>query len=418
MHHEVYDLCIVGAGMYGSAAARHASAHSAAKVCLIGPSEPKANEKETREILSSHYDEGRIVHIAYASPVMQVLVRHTIKRFREIEKLSGIPFFSPVGTIVTAERGTSYFYHLLQEFEMRNVNYIDLSEGDIMKQRFPYLKLDDRDHPLFDDDGAGYVRARAMVEAQKKVAHKQGCRIVDDIVEEVRDLKDGAHEIITEKGHVLKAKKVLFCTGAFTEFKKFDPLKKLKIQVNKRTAAMLRISEEEKDRISSMPAFLMYRNDLADMPAAAKGAYILPPIKYPDEDFPKSAADQVSSSPPLNCGQSATPVEGRANRKNPFYSAWNLFKLGFTVFGDPTCGVTKLHFRSSRQFTMNVKFSANRFRGVFEHTLKCVFYAFGVVQGQRRNTCETLRGLNSKISYSEIIQLITFLSVFSGAAVS
>ncbi|GBN75743.1 hypothetical protein AVEN_14617-1 [Araneus ventricosus] len=42
---------------------------------------------------------------------------------------------------------------------------------------------------------------------------------------------------------------------------------------------------------------------------------------------------------------------------------------------------------------MNVKFSANRFRGILDHTLKCVFYAFGVVQGQRRNTCETLRGL-------------------------
>ncbi|GBO14357.1 hypothetical protein AVEN_229888-1 [Araneus ventricosus] len=80
---------------------------------------------------------------------------------------------------------------------MHSVNYIDLSEEDIMKQRFPYLKLDDRDHPFFDDDGAGYVKARAMVEAQKKVAHKQGCHIVDDIVEEVKDFKDGAHEVFS-----------------------------------------------------------------------------------------------------------------------------------------------------------------------------------------------------------------------------
>ncbi|GBM93471.1 hypothetical protein AVEN_215356-1 [Araneus ventricosus] len=49
---------------------------------------------------------------------------------------------------------------------------------------------------------------------------------------------------------------------------------------------------------------------------------------------------------------------------------------------------------------MNVKFSANRFRGVLDHTLKCVFYAFGVVQGQRRNTCETLRGLSKLIMYN------------------
>ncbi|GBM73143.1 hypothetical protein AVEN_30035-1 [Araneus ventricosus] len=53
---------------------------------------------------------------------------------------------------------------------------------------------------------------------------------------------------------------------------------------------------------------------------------------------------------------------------------------------------------------MNVKFSANRFRGVFDHTLKCEFYAFGVVQGQRRNTCETLRGLKDKFQRLEDCQ--------------
>ena len=36
-----YDLCIVGAGMIGSAAARHASARPDIRVCLIGPTEPK-----------------------------------------------------------------------------------------------------------------------------------------------------------------------------------------------------------------------------------------------------------------------------------------------------------------------------------------------------------------------------------------
>ncbi|GBM07385.1 hypothetical protein AVEN_26465-1 [Araneus ventricosus] len=45
---------------------------------------------------------------------------------------------------------------------------------------------------------------------------------------------------------------------------------------------------------------------------------------------------------------------------------------------------------------MNVIFSANRFRRVPDHTLKCVLYAYGVAQGQRRNTCETLRGLKQR----------------------
>ena len=37
---NVYDLCIVGAGMFGSAAARHASSNVGVKICLVGPEEP------------------------------------------------------------------------------------------------------------------------------------------------------------------------------------------------------------------------------------------------------------------------------------------------------------------------------------------------------------------------------------------
>lgn len=36
----IYDLAIVGGGMFGSAAARYAAAFPGIKVCLIGPNEP------------------------------------------------------------------------------------------------------------------------------------------------------------------------------------------------------------------------------------------------------------------------------------------------------------------------------------------------------------------------------------------
>lgn len=43
LHNNIYDLCIVGAGMFGSAAARHASANVGVKVCLVGPEEPSVS---------------------------------------------------------------------------------------------------------------------------------------------------------------------------------------------------------------------------------------------------------------------------------------------------------------------------------------------------------------------------------------
>ncbi len=37
---RVYDLCVIGAGMWGSAAAYHASMFPDVSVCLIGTDEP------------------------------------------------------------------------------------------------------------------------------------------------------------------------------------------------------------------------------------------------------------------------------------------------------------------------------------------------------------------------------------------
>ncbi|GIY56707.1 uncharacterized protein CDAR_184291 [Caerostris darwini] len=83
---------------------------------------------------------------------------------------------------------------------MHNVSYTDISEKDTLQKRFPYLRLEERDHPWLDDDGAGYINPRNMVEAQKKVSELQGCHIIDDIAEEVKDAADGVHMIVTEQG--------------------------------------------------------------------------------------------------------------------------------------------------------------------------------------------------------------------------
>ncbi|GFV43355.1 DAO domain-containing protein [Trichonephila clavipes] len=84
-----YDLCIIGAGMFGSSAARHASTNPSLRVCLVGPNEPTPAEYKKREIFGSYYDEGRIVLNAEHRPAIQTLAKQSIKAFRELEKLSG-----------------------------------------------------------------------------------------------------------------------------------------------------------------------------------------------------------------------------------------------------------------------------------------------------------------------------------------
>ena len=40
---QIYDIVIIGAGMMGSAVARHATTIPGTSVCLIGPDEPQAS---------------------------------------------------------------------------------------------------------------------------------------------------------------------------------------------------------------------------------------------------------------------------------------------------------------------------------------------------------------------------------------
>ncbi|GFY59234.1 peroxisomal sarcosine oxidase [Trichonephila inaurata madagascariensis] len=284
MHTEhIYDLCIVGAGMFGSAAARHASANAGLKVCLIGPLEPTAEESKCREIFSSHYDEGRIVQAVDEKYPLYILSKQSISRYNELQKLSGIHFYTPLGSLVVAEKDSYDMLEVIHSCHYNNIPFVDLSDDETFKRRFPYLQLDECVSRIFDDNGAGLINARKIIEAQKKVAIMQGCHIIEDVVEEVKDLEQGIHMVIGGKG-IIRAKRILICTGAFINYKKFHPLKELNMIVNKETVAMPRISEASAKIISSMPPIVYLKNNEDDDLTMA-GYYILPPVKYPNGGY-------------------------------------------------------------------------------------------------------------------------------------
>ena len=54
MEEDSYDVCIIGGGLWGSAAARYVSEHPNLRVCLIGPNEP---EPQVRVISVDLYEE-------------------------------------------------------------------------------------------------------------------------------------------------------------------------------------------------------------------------------------------------------------------------------------------------------------------------------------------------------------------------
>lgn len=101
---NMYDFVIVGAGLVGSAAAKYICKLSpGSRVCLVGPNEPSKQERTLesgRRVFGAHDDEGRITRTLGTNSVWAKLANRSIKRYRAIERESGVSFFSEVCTMV------------------------------------------------------------------------------------------------------------------------------------------------------------------------------------------------------------------------------------------------------------------------------------------------------------------------------
>ncbi|XP_033630824.1 uncharacterized protein LOC117292780 [Asterias rubens] len=272
----VYDVCIVGAGMWGSTAARYVSGHKDLTVCLVGPEEPSSQEFPTREIFGAHYDAGRIYtkfHDAgHVGRIRSVLSERAITRFPELETQSGMQFYKEVGFI--------QFGDCIDEFDSIPEGGVQHSASAI-QQLYPYIDISaDSPNGILAQTNAGYLIARDYVKAQTLVARRQGCDVITDVVNRVTNGLAGDDHVLveTEGGKKLRAKRVLLCTGAFTHFKDLLPEGcKLDAMVTTDIAVRFEIDAECAERLRDMPSVT---SDFQE--PSPRECYILPPIKYPD----------------------------------------------------------------------------------------------------------------------------------------
>ncbi|KAL5004481.1 hypothetical protein ScPMuIL_017937 [Solemya velum] len=292
-----YDLCIVGAGLFGSAAARHASTlHPEWKICIIGPEEPKERSiVHDRDIFGAHYDEGRIARCVDRSPVYTKFSQESIKRFAELEQASGIEFFTEVGNLLVGSRGTDFIKEISSTIERDNIQCDQLS-GNAMKKKFPFLNLPEEDIVFFEETNAGYISPRKMIDAQLSIASRNGCDIIRDIVKTVnRIVITTGHvvELVTDRRTTYMARRVLLATGAFTTLRQLlGPNMQPDVRLMPISVAKVEISAEDAGRIRSMPTVIYFgkgnKGWWDDIPSDGRGRsgfYMLPPIRYPDGKY-------------------------------------------------------------------------------------------------------------------------------------
>lgn len=262
-----HRVIIVGRGMIGSATGRHL-ADLTDGVALLGPSEP-SDRASHDGVFASHYDEGRMTRIVDPDPAWSITAKRSIERYADLEARSGVRFFTDSGYLGFGDPGADYLERSADrglEHEART----ERMDAVAIRTRFPFLSVADEIQGLSERGTAGHISPRGIVRAHNEVARQLGASIIDDEATGLRFASSGV-EVATRRGRSLHADRVLLAVGAYTDACGLLPVS-LDLNVLGRTVLLARLDADIASELRGMPT----------LGHAESGAYILPPIRYPD----------------------------------------------------------------------------------------------------------------------------------------
>ena len=268
------DVAIIGAGLFGSAAARYLSKENDG-VVLIGPGEPK--ERRTHQgVFASHYDASRLVRGIDPDPIWATMAIRSIDRYRGIEAESGIGFYHDIGYMMVTPGGLGEdWFNLPVMREVASdlgVGIEDLDDAALTGQ-FPYLDFTPGSSAVLQRQDAGYIDPRGLLEAQQAISVAQGTTLLRD--EAVTLGRQGEQvEIGLRSGETVRANRVLVATGAYANATGLLP-RKLNFKIR---AAMIMESEVAPDTSAGYPTTLYAKTDGEE----DFWGLLMPPIRYSD----------------------------------------------------------------------------------------------------------------------------------------
>ncbi len=303
-----FKYIIVGAGMMGSAVARHLSKETEG-VALIGSPEPPDRSKHSG-VFGSHYDESRIVRSLDTDPRWGLMAARSISRFREIEKESGIEFYYATGHLALSSESNAPENYCNRVDEVAKDVPADYERFDdkAIRARFPYLDPPPDLQGRYQSSIGGYINPRSLVRAQKKIAESQGVQMIPALVEKLSTNSAGM-TAETEAGKEYRAEKVLVAAGAFCNRVGLLP-RPLPLTCMGRTVLFLELGEQDVERLEEMPS-LIYRPATRDT-----RSYLIPPFRYPDGKWYMKIGSSLAQEDPLSeVDDVAAWYRGRGNGK-------------------------------------------------------------------------------------------------------
>ncbi|CUH50930.1 NAD(P)/FAD-dependent oxidoreductase [Shimia marina] len=267
------DVIVIGAGLWGSACARHL-AEMGADVVLVGPAEP-ADGATHSGVFGSHYDEARITRRLASDRDWARFADVAMTRYPVLEGAAAKPVFHPVGALMAGVEegvGSAFIRDTVAVADDLGTVY-ESYQGQGLKARFPFFSFPDGVRALYERDG-GWINPRAHVAAEIALAQANG--VIWYQTEAVGVAESAAHvEVRCANGARFKAARVVIACGAFS---KADTLLPAPVPLTSyaRTIAFLEIDAAEARRLQEMPSLVYVP------PGTDRDSYVLPPVPYPD----------------------------------------------------------------------------------------------------------------------------------------
>eukprot|EP00929_Paragymnodinium_shiwhaense_P049421 TRINITY_DN24928_c0_g1_i2.p1 TRINITY_DN24928_c0_g1~~TRINITY_DN24928_c0_g1_i2.p1 ORF type:complete len:456 (-),score=78.56 TRINITY_DN24928_c0_g1_i2:408-1775(-) len=271
------DYVVVGAGLTGSAAARHLSENeSFGTVACVGP------EEGQHGAYGACYDEGRIYRVLDPIDTWALLAEKSIDRYADIKDRSGVDFYEECGVLCFGAAGK--FFDDVQAVADRMKTPLQHFHGAAdLEASFDQIKVPTSQKStdvvgLFQAKAAGHLSPRKLVAAQLKLAMAAGCCRVPSAVKSVEKLASGEFVVSAENGTAITARKgVVVCAGVFTSLGGLTPADSppLRLNLTGAQALLIELTEQSAEKLKDIPC-VIYRGD-TDLDFY----YILPPIQYP-----------------------------------------------------------------------------------------------------------------------------------------
>ena len=121
---------------------------------------------------------------------------------------------------------SEFLTKLSQQAEQNNIPHEKFNTRDIARS-FPFFSLPVGYKGVFECERSGYINPRKLFQAEQIAARQHGCDVIESCVQKVFDSfhSDGTtlKSVQLENGDVIRSRKVLVATGAFTSFRDLLP---------------------------------------------------------------------------------------------------------------------------------------------------------------------------------------------------